>query len=81
MKTATEILKTQFDLQTNQFRRTLEGISDSESSIRNHDRINHIKFIAGYLLETRVNAITQLVGGDPDIRYNEQFGYLVSIGK
>lgn len=79
MTSSTETLKTQFDLQTQQFNNTLDGISDSEAESRNSDRINHMKFIAGHLLEVRVNLITQMTGSQPDTTYAAQFGYGVAL--
>jgi hypothetical protein len=79
MSTSTAALKAQFDMQTRLFINTLEGITDSESTTRENDHVNHMKFIAGHILNTRVNFLTQLTGGQPDTSYVEKFGRGVKI--
>jgi uncharacterized damage-inducible protein DinB len=67
-------IKTQFDLHTRLFNNVMECISDAESNNRNSDHVNHMKWIAGHLLNTRVNALSQLTGGTADNSYVAQFG-------
>jgi len=73
MSTQTAALKAQFDLQTRLFCNTLDGITDQEASTRTNDHVNHMKFVAGHLLNTRVNLLTQATGGQPDTTYAAQF--------
>lgn len=67
-------LKVQFDLHTRLFNNVLDGITDAESNNCHSDQINHIKWIAGHMLNTRVNMLTKLTGGKPDESYVEHFG-------
>ena len=73
MTTSAAALKAQFDLQTRLFNNVLEGITDAESHKRNNEHLNHIKWIAGHLLNTRVNSISKIVGLQPDESYVAQF--------
>jgi uncharacterized damage-inducible protein DinB len=79
MSTSATALKAQFDLQTRLFNNTLEGVTDSETNARGNDHVNHMKFIAGHLLNTRLGFMTQLTGGQPDDSYAAQFGRGVKI--
>ena len=74
MATPTAALKTQFDLHTRLFNNVTEGITDEESNTRTHGLINHIKWIAGHMLHSRLNTITKVTGGQPDDTYGAQFG-------
>lgn len=73
MTTSAAALKAQFDLQTRLFNNVLEGITDAESHKRNSEHLNHIKWIAGHLLNTRVNSISKIAGLQPDESYVAQF--------
>lgn len=74
MSDSTASLKAQFDLHTRLYSNALSGISETESTQRENDYVNNIKFIAGHLLNTRVGFLTQLTGGQPDGSYADQFG-------
>ena len=67
-------LKAQFDLQTRLFSNALEGITDNESAHRDSDHVNHIKWIAGHLLNTRLDSFTRVTGGQADTSLGAQFG-------
>ena len=71
---ATSSFKTQFDLQTRLFNNVTEGFSDSEANARNNEHVNHIKWISGHLLNTRLNSMSKAVGLQPDDTYGAQFG-------
>jgi DinB family protein len=79
MATPTASLKAQFDLHTRLFNNATEGITEGDAHARNHDKINHIKWIAGHLLNTRINSLTKLTGGQPDDTYAAQFGRGVAL--
>ena len=73
MLTTTASLKAQFDLQTRWFGNVLDNISDPESHIRDHKQLNHLKWIAGHLLNTRLTSMSRIVGLQPDESYKTQF--------
>ena len=66
-------LKAQFDLHTRLFNNVFEGIEDNEANTRNSEHVNHMKWVAGHLLNTRVDGMTKLTGGTPDTSYGAQF--------
>jgi uncharacterized damage-inducible protein DinB len=74
MNTSAAALKAQFDLHTRLFNNVLAGITDSDANTRKNDNINHIKWVAGHLLNARVTNIAQMTGGQPDSTYTAQFG-------
>ena len=67
-------LKAQFDFQTRLFNNVTNGISDSESHVRKTEHTNHIKWIAGHMLNTRLGTMSKLAGLQPDDSYGAQFG-------
>jgi uncharacterized damage-inducible protein DinB len=67
-------LKTQFDFQTRLFNNVISGVSDDESQVRNSEHINHIKWIAGHMLNTRLGTMSKMAGLQPDESYGTQFG-------
>jgi uncharacterized damage-inducible protein DinB len=67
-------LKTQFDFQTRLFNNVLEGLSNDETNTRHSEQINHIKWIAGHITNTRLDILNRLTGGVPDTSYGAQFG-------
>jgi len=71
---ATASLKAQFDLHTRLFNNATAGISDSEANTRNDDHVNHVKWIAGHLLNTRLGSFSRVAGLQPDESYAAQFG-------
>ena len=79
MNTSAAALKAQFDLQTRLYTNTLAGITDEESNARNSENVNHMKWIAGHLLNTRVSSLTRLTGGEPNEAYAGQFGRGVAL--
>jgi hypothetical protein len=74
MTSSSSALKAQFDLHTRLFNNVLEGITDSEASDRKSEHVNHMKWIAGHLLNTRVSSLTKMTGGQPDDSYAALFG-------
>jgi len=80
MPNSTAALKAQFDFQTRLFNNVLEGITDSESSARDHGQVNHIKWIAGHILNTRVNSMSKLAGLQPDESYSAHFARGTALG-
>ncbi len=73
MTTSAAALKSQFDFQTRLFNNVLDGVTDEESAARNNDNVNHMKWIAGHLLNTRVGSLSKLAGLQPDESYVAQF--------
>ncbi len=74
MTTSSAALQAQFDLHTRLFNNALEGITDSEANDRKNEHVNHMKWIAGHLLNTRLSSLTKVTGGQPDDAYTAQFG-------
>jgi DinB superfamily len=62
----TTSIKTQFDLQTRLFNNVTEGVTDEQANTRYDDSTNPIIWIAGHLLNTRVNGLQRIIGGQPD---------------
>jgi len=79
MATPTASLKAQFDLHTRLFNNVTEGITDADAHARNSEDINHIKWVAGHLLNTRMTSIAKVAGLQPDDAYSAQFGRGVSL--
>ncbi len=79
MSNSASALKAQFDLQTRLYNNALDGITDAEAQNRNSDHVNHMKWIAGHLLNTRVDLLSRLTGGEPDTTYGAQFGRGVAL--
>ncbi len=67
-------LKAQFDLHTRLYNNVLDGISDDEAVSRKDDHVNHMKWVAGHLLNTRLEGMNRLTGGEADSSYAEKFG-------
>ena len=74
MASTAAALKAQYDLNTRLYNNVLQGITDGESNNRNNENVNHIKWVAGHLLSTRLENMNQLTGGEPDRTYVEKFG-------
>ena len=74
MASTAAALKAQYDLHTRLFNNALDGISDTEANSRSNEQVNHIKWVAGHLLNSRIESMSQLTGGDPDRTYLEKFG-------
>ena len=72
-------LKAQFDLHTRLFNNALEGITDPDANSRKDENINHIKWVAGHLLNTRLSTLSRMTGGQPDATYEAQFGRGVAL--
>jgi len=79
MASTAAALKAQFDLQTRLFNNIFEGINDEETNTRNNDHVNHMKWIAGHILNTRVDGLTRMTGGQPDTSYGTLFGRGVAL--
>ena len=79
METATASLKLQFDLHTRLFNNATAGISDDESHSRHSEQVNHMKWIAGHLLNTRLTGMSRVAGLQPDETYSAQFARGVSL--
>jgi uncharacterized damage-inducible protein DinB len=73
MNTSATALKSQFDLHTRLFNNVLDSVDDTDANAQNDERINHIKWVAGHLLNMRVSSLTRLTGGQPDESYVAQF--------
>jgi len=74
MTNSAAALQAQFDLHTRLFNNALEGINDTDANTRNSEQVNHMKWIAGHLLNTRMDSMTRMTGGQPDTAYGAQFG-------
>jgi uncharacterized damage-inducible protein DinB len=74
MNAALGPLALQFNLHTKLFRNATEGIDDKEASFRNNEHANHIKWIAGHLLNTRLNFFNNVTGHTPDSSLAPLFG-------
>ncbi len=74
MSTSAASLKAQFDLHTRLYSNALEGLTDAEANRSNSEHVNHMKWVAGHLLNTRVDLLSKLTGKEPDTTYGEQFG-------
>jgi uncharacterized damage-inducible protein DinB len=60
----------QFDLQTRLYRNALEGIDDAAAATQQNPHANHLKFLAGHLVYTRL--MMKDLGGLPaDERFNQ----------
>jgi uncharacterized damage-inducible protein DinB len=79
MATSTASLKAQFDLHTRLFNNVTEGITEDDSHNHNSENTNHIKWIAGHLLNTRISTLARITGGQPDESYAAQFGRGVAL--
>jgi len=79
MASTAAALKAQFDLHTRLYNNVLDGVTDSEANNRNADHVNHIKWVAGHLLNTRLDVLTKMTGGQPDTSYGAQFGRGVAL--
>jgi uncharacterized damage-inducible protein DinB len=73
MKSSAAALKAQFDLQTRLFNNVLAGVSDADSNTRNNENTNHIKWVAGHVLNSRVNMMNKMTGSEADTTYAAQF--------
>jgi uncharacterized damage-inducible protein DinB len=74
MNTSAAALKAQFDLHTRLFNNVLHEISDTDANTRKDENINHIKWIAGHLVNSRIAMINRVSGGTADEVYTAQFG-------
>ena len=74
MPSSTTMLKAQFDLNTRLYINALAGITDTEANNRNNEHANHMKWIAGHLLNTRIEAMSNMTGGTADTSYSAIFG-------
>jgi uncharacterized damage-inducible protein DinB len=74
MKNSAAPLKAQFDMQTRLFNNVLDGITDTDANARKNENINHIKWVAGHLLDSRLTNIAKMTGMQPDDTYTAQFG-------
>lgn len=79
MSNSVAALKAQFDLHTRLFNNVLESVSDTESNARNSEHVNHMKWVAGHLLNTRLDTIAKMTGSSPDTSYGTQFGRGVAL--
>lgn len=73
MSDATASLKAQLDLHTRLFNNVLEGVNDTDANTRNSEQINHIKWVAGHLLNSRVSSLSKVTGLPHDDSYIAQF--------
>ncbi len=60
----------QFELQTKLFRNAIDGIEDGAASERHNQNANHLKFIAGHLVYTRL-MMKDFGGYDADARFDQ----------
>jgi uncharacterized damage-inducible protein DinB len=73
MNTAATALKAQLDLHNRLFNNVLDGITEEESSTRSNEHINHIKWIAGHMLATRMGSMSRMAGLEPNTSYGTLF--------
>lgn len=67
-------LKAQYDLHTRLFNNALDGVDENDALTRSSDHVNHIKWVAGHLLNTRLDSMARMTGGAGDSTYGQQFG-------
>jgi hypothetical protein len=79
MENATASLKVQFDLHTRLFNNVLDSITEADANFRENDRINHIKWVAGHALNTRLTSMAKIVGRQPDETYAGWFARGVAL--
>ena len=79
MTNSAAALKAQFDLHSRLFNNALEGVTDVDANKRNSEQVNHMKWIAGHLLNTRLDSLTRMTGGTGDTSYGAQFGRGMSL--
>jgi uncharacterized damage-inducible protein DinB len=79
MDTSATALKAQFDLHTRLFNNALSGIDDTDANARRSEHVNHMKWIAGHLLNTRLGSLSKMAGLQPDDSYAGQFGRGVAV--
>ena len=79
MTNSAAAIKAQYDLHTRLFNNALEGIDEAGATTRNSDQVNHMKWIAGHLLNTRLDSMTRMTGGEADTSYGAQFGRGMSL--
>lgn len=65
-------LKAQFDMHTRWFNSVLSNISEQESETRKPE-LNHLKWIAGHLTNSRLISLSRIAGLQPDESYKAQF--------
>lgn len=83
METTTNSLsvtKEQFDLQTRLFNNVLEEVTDLESDNQLNDKVNHLKWLAGHLTNTRLS-MYQIGGFEEDKSFDEFFAHGKAIDK
>lgn len=67
-------LKIQFDLHTRLYNNALEGVLNIESDERLSDKVNHVKWLAGHLLATRMG-MHSIGGFEKDTSFDEFFSH------
>ena len=70
----TQLLIHQFELQTHLFLNVLQDISEEESTPTAGDNLNSIRWVAGHVLNTRLNLIAILGGPAGDQQLSKLFG-------
>ena len=73
MASTAAALKSQFDMHTRLFNNALDGVTDAEANSRNNENVNPIKWVAGHMLNTRLDSFSRMTGGQPDTTYAAQF--------
>ena len=74
MATSMAALRAQFDLHTKLFNNVLDGITDADASTQHADSVNHMKWIAGHILNTRLNSLCKMAGIPHDASLALLFG-------
>jgi len=66
-------IKAQLDMHTRWYNNVLKDITNDESHRRDDDRLNHMKWVAGHLLNTRATSMSRIAGLATDDSYAAQF--------
>lgn len=72
-----KFLLIQFDLHHKLYNNVLQGFTDEESNKRleNNPRINHVKYLAGHLLNSQYG-LALAAGSNVNIKWNEMFAVM-----
>ncbi|MTI87679.1 MAG: DinB family protein [Balneolaceae bacterium] len=65
----------QFDLHQQLYNNVLDGFTDVESNRRLHKNMNHVKYLAGHILNSQYG-LGILAGADLDIKWHDMFAVM-----
>ncbi len=73
MDSSLAAIKAQLDMHARWYNNVLKDITNDESHKRDDERLNHIKWIAGHLLNTRVTSMSRIATLATDDSYAARF--------